>query len=536
MDKIRFLRWQGTLFFFLTSISLFLPVGIFYFFDGSYLAYGNESLAYRYFTTYRLIAGDDGAIWLPQGFFTLALQKVILIIQNNFVSPLTNLRSSLELFGIFTNLVQTLLAIIVLAVIYLDKKLTTFHKWLPLVFFLILIYGSSNNGIYYSLLPDYYQLDMVMLTSAIGLFYYFSFRKTHEITVFSICVLGGLTGLAIVNKISLLFPFMAPLSVLILKYIKDYRKFYKKLALYGGFLALGLFMPLIFLYCNNHHHIALDFERWVSFICSPGAENSFSDNLKFIYLYYIDYYIFFITYVIIWISGTYYIFTSETLYSSRSLTCAIMLGITLMCVLIPLKTRPAGTTNFEVYGSITALTIMFFAVIPKDARFFSYFKVLIVILWLSLLHPKRDLQNLVKASQNSMHSARIVWQAHNTFLSNSSHPLIILPENSYSIGSVEELLIKGLSEFPSWTITTGKTTLNKIAPNLSIYTDYNKHEPQFSSFLEYTSIMWIDKKEDELSLTQKIPLLGEVITRSYKCEAWPFDREANRVIHLCKRG
>lgn len=532
MNKIRFLRWHGTtLFFFLASISLFLPVGIFYFHNGSYLAYGNESLAYRYFTTYRLISGETGAIWLPQGFFTLALQKVIFIIQNNFVSPLTNFRASLELFGIFTNLVQTLLAIIVLLVIYLDKKLTPFYKWLPMVFFLILIYGSSSSGIYYSLLPDYYQLDMVMLASAIGLFYHFSFRKPNEITIFSICILGGATGLAIINKISLLFPFMAPLSVLAINYIKDYKKW----AFYGFFLLLGLVSPLIFLYHNNHHHIALDLEKWRSFISSPGGEHSFFENLKFIYIYYRDYVIFFISYVVIWTFGMYFIIKHETLYSSRTLMCAMLFGITLMCLIIPLKTRPAGTTNFEVYGSITALIMMFLALVPKGVRYLTYFKTLIIITWISLLHPKSDLQNLVNASENSKQNSAIIWRAHETLLAKSSHALMILPDNSYGIGSVEELLIKGLSEFPSWTITTGKTTLNKIAPNLSIYTDYNKHEPQFSSFLEYTSIMWIDKKEDELSLTQKIPLLGDVITHNYKCEAWPFE-EVNRVIHLCKRG
>lgn len=60
-----------------TAFCLFPPVCIFYYFHGSYLVYANESLAYRYFTTYRLISEESGSIWLPQGFDRICISLFI---------------------------------------------------------------------------------------------------------------------------------------------------------------------------------------------------------------------------------------------------------------------------------------------------------------------------------------------------------------------------------------------------------------------------------------------------------------------------
>lgn len=527
-------KLSNTIFFLLiSSFCLFLPFIIFTYYDGSYLAYANESLAYRYFTTYRLMSGEQGLLWLPQGFFTLALQKIILLVQNHFIVPYASFRSSLEWFGIFTNTIQSLLALIVLAIIFTDSHLKLFFKWLPLIFFILMLYGTNNNGMYYNILPDYYQLDVALMAACLGSYFYIAFRNSSEISHAAVGCIGILTGLAIVNKLSLLFPFLAPISLLTIKQIAKPKKLGTVLLVYTSTVIIGIILPLLFLYLKNHKGIALDFAGWVKFVRSPGSENSFLGNLRTIYTSGSNYVVFTLTYICVWFCVFITVIRKHSMHSLPFLNCIILLSITLLSFIIPLKARAAGTTNFETFGSISALTMMSFSLIPTSSIIYQR-KYLIVIFWLLLLHPIMNLKQLGYDALGSKKRADIAWSAHNALLASGGNAIMILPNNSYGIGSVEELLLKGLSEFPTWYITTGKETLKQFANNLSFYTDYNKEDLRLSSF-NYTNIMWIDKKED-VSLTVKIQALNSSLLQGYHCKQLPFDDQGLRIINICSKN
>jgi hypothetical protein len=89
---------------------------------------------------------------------------------------------------------------------------------------------------------------------------------------------------------------------------------------------------------------------------------------------------------------------------------------------------------------------------------------------------------------------------------------VVIPDNRYAIGSVEEILMKGVSDFPTWNITTGRRVLSDVAPGLTFRTSVDRLDSQ-------TTVMWIDIP-GETSLATRFPALGIREVGATTCQRW----------------
>lgn len=208
--------WAEAAAFVVCGTLLFAPFIVFVINGGSYLQSGHESLAYRYFFPYRLTMGEEGVLWVPQGWATVILQRVIFAVQGYFVSPEVELRQSMELFGALTTAVQSALGLAVLGVAFWDRSLPWIQKAAVAMALLIPVYCTMTAGPYYWMLPDYYQLNVVLAAGLAYLFFKSERLVDGKSWITGAALLGAFLGVVVANKISLAIPCMVPLIPVVL--------------------------------------------------------------------------------------------------------------------------------------------------------------------------------------------------------------------------------------------------------------------------------------------------------------------------------
>src|SRR5207245_236972 len=96
-------------------------------------------------------------------------------------------------------------------------------------------------------------------------------------------------------------------------------------------------------------------------------------------------------------------------------------------------------------------------------------------------------------------SSETAWSIHSWLASLKRPVLVYLPDNRYAGGTVEEALLKGMSDLPTWNITTGQTLLDTLAPG------YSFHQ-QLLEIPADAAVMWLDIP-GESPLSDRTPAL-----------------------------
>src|SRR4030095_96410 len=93
--------------------------------EGDHLPFAHETLAYRYFANVRILNGEGGRIYLPQGQLLTLLQHIILLVLRAVSGhSFFDLRPMLHWYAITTNAVTALLYGIIMVASALDRRLT----------------------------------------------------------------------------------------------------------------------------------------------------------------------------------------------------------------------------------------------------------------------------------------------------------------------------------------------------------------------------------------------------------------------------
>jgi len=210
--------------------------------------------------------------------------------------------------------------------------------------------------------------------------------------------------------------------------------------------------------------------EWQVFVLNPGAEPGFTDSLMGIaggtrlpqlHLAFIW------VALALWLSALGLVGRRMvTLVGHRAFegTLGVFLVVTAGLHLAGLIHRPAETTLFEcgLFLAVGGATLLALLPIAGGYRRAAAGWIVLLLAWTAVsaarcLPSPATLANLRTTGDHA-------WEIHR-WLDHTQTPILVyLPDNRYVAGSVEEALLKGFSDTPTWTITSGYDLLEKIAP------------------------------------------------------------------------
>ena len=210
--------------------------------------------------------------------------------------------------------------------------------------------------------------------------------------------------------------------------------------------------------------------------------------------------------------------------SKESLTVISIISLAALQIFISLKTRAAGTTIFETFCMLTAFTMMIIGTIKTKDIFLVRVKWCFIgscVIVGGTFITKNQIQQfnpIEKIDQNNL-----FWEIHKDIISYRKPIIMVIPDNSFTVGSVEELLLKGFSDFPTWNISRGQELLNHFAPMMKFRTNYGKELPE----MPYPSgvvIAWFEKAEisnNNNNFRNMYPELNNALVKNNaECKKW----------------
>jgi hypothetical protein len=490
----------------------------------SIVVVASESVGYRYFTNLRLIEGERSSLFVPQGHTVGALQHLIMSLQQAVLRiPPTRLRATLDTFGYITLLVNWAGTAAALIAAFSSRHLTRREKVSVGAVALVATYGSAS-GISIAMMPDYYgfetTLTVVALTAAL-----IAWRRGWSVTSWRTAIaFGTLAGLALATKITLVVTGCLPMLVVI---VKSRASILARFAAAGLFAATAVVTALLVVagaYRFQWSMVMASLGPWLSFVRNAGSEPGFWASFLWP----------FVTGAQPGASYGYGLLLLPTLGGLvlvafvrlsrgglwREAALTALLVTTMLLHGWALFRRPAGSTLWELVLFWCAATALIASLMPRDRWRTAVQTVLVgaavavsvvsVFLNVPRLLPLRALQV----------STTKVWDAHAFLHSYDGDKIVVIPDNRYTTGSVEEALMKGVSDFPTWNITRGQAVLNEVAPRLIFRQELDSLNPD-------VSVMWIDIP-GEASLTTRFPALArrereaEAKCRRWDIEAWPW--------------
>lgn len=431
------------------------------------VAFAAESVGYRYFHSYRLLHGDKSGLWLPQG-QTLG---VIHEFGQHLLDwgGVSGLRERIDFFSYGTLAFNTL---VFGAVAWgLGRALPA--GWRPRLLWaatgLFAVYGSWW-GQFSACLPDYYACEVTLTASCLGLFILWHQQPDFRMSSVRAVALGALAGAMVGIKITLLPAALLPLLPCLMRPEGSWQQWWRWLGLWVAAVAATIGAVIAIYYQFDFGHLAQAFHAWRSFVSAPGAEPGFVTSLlhpfaagnnpwadhRFVPVIFI-----------LWLAALAGLARAFFTDAARRREHLVLGLFVLACSALHLWAvfkRPAETTLFETALFLSAAAAAALASLPARP---AYQKA--TTLWLSLAFGwclVSGLQHFPSAATitSMQDTSRNAWEIHG-WLNATGRPIVVLlPDNRYVSGTVEETLLKGFSDVPTWNITSGYALLDTVAP------------------------------------------------------------------------
>jgi hypothetical protein len=446
---------------------------------GNYLAFANESLAYRYFANVRILDGQGSAVWTAQGQLTSFLQHFIVIVLQAVTAG--DLKTMLQLYGICTNLVVALLMLGIYLVVCFDYRLVWSDKAVILILGPAIVLGTINAGFYYWILPDYYAFSLVIITASI----YLALRNYRNPSVYNVrdaWISGVLCGVAASNKLTLLGPAGIVALLAIVKPPFDFSKFWSR-SLLVGLICVGSFL-FVFLGFYGFHprDTVAGLRHWFGFLRSAGPEPGFWEGnfWTFQRLYNYD------KVIALWAVTT--LFLAVDVARFRTWRPAIILIANLFVAILlalGLYKRGAGTTFFEISSILAGLTALMLAIRlgrPGQSRWLQAIPAMVALAAISQFDFAHNWFVVVKSRE----LANTAWEIRDYTTKLGRPVAIIIPDESYVSNGVEDLFNKGLRDLATNNFGAAKVMKERLAPR----TDFR----QEAGLIEIgMAVVWFEK-------------------------------------------
>ena len=510
----------------LCAVVLALPAILLFASDVSLIAITNESLAYRFFFSLRLLSGSDDVVFLPQGQALTALQQLFHLLFGTIPAGPDGLRAALDRFGYLT-LGANLLLLAGSFLLLFASSSTKCDRLLVLACGLFATYGS-RSGINAAMTPDYYVFESSLTILSLSLAFAI-LRKPSRMHTDGAALtmgLGVLAGVMAAVKISLAATAVLPLLAII-ENTRPSAGHLLVMVIRSGLVAAVIFGIIVLASYGFHLPALIDSApRWLAFIANPGSEPAFWSSVFFwrqdgnagaSYAYAL---------MVFPLASLIVLLRLSRRPADRNLLPLVLL-LFLAAHLYSLIHRPAGTTLWEI--TIFAAAASAFAAASFQDRWRTGAHVLLILLLVSqaTVSATINLPKLMDIPAFQTASNR-VWAAHEKLMSSGDRAVFLVPDNNYTAGTVAEALLKGSSDMPTWNITTGRRLLQTLAPGLEIVQTLGHLDPK-------SSVMWVDIPE-QTSLATQFPVLAERL-QTADCTQWRVQNWAwwPRIIIVCPR-
>ena len=433
----------------------------------SLIACAAESIGYRYFHSFRILHGDEGVIWEAQGQTLGVLANLINGLLD--LAHCSDLQQRIAWFGFGTLALNTAIFGVVIITFCRQPVVTWADRLLVGAIGLYGVYGS-RWGMASSWLPDYYTLETTASVAALALFIVYLRTPDVRLTIRRVLWLGVLAGAMVGIKITLLPAALLPVVVLWGRELNRPARWVPALLAWGVATALTLAAVVAVYYRFDFPQLFSALQAWRTFVSNPGAEPGFVDSLlgaavggRFPQMHHL----FFWFTIALWLVALGSLGVRLAAPHSGKVP-DLLLGVYVIATtalhLLGLYRRPAETTLFECGLFLAAGAAALLAVLPAAGWFRRT-----VIGWTALLGvwtvtsavrclPTPTTLTILRTTGDH------AWEIHR-WLDRTEAPIIVyLPDNRYVAGTVEEALLKGFSDTPTWQITRGYDLLEKVAP------------------------------------------------------------------------
>lgn len=509
------------------SLVFSLPLVFLLIARGSYLPFANESLAYRYFTSARILDGQGSSVWTPQGQLVTLIQNII-VAALQIATP-TDFKARLEYFGLFTNLAASLSMFGVNLAAIFDDRLRPYDKAMVLMLGPAIILGTINAGFYYSILPDYYAFSLVIISASVYLALHF-FRSDAAFSSRDMHFAGMLCGIAAANKLTLLGPAGIVALIAITRAPLDTWHFLKRTMFVGAICLATFCVIFIGVYAFNPYDAFIVFMHTLGFLKSASAEPGFWEGNFWMFQEIYNYdKIFFI-----WLAATLYL-AFEAWKSKAWRATIILMANLLVAVLlgIGLYKRGAGTTFFELSSILAGLAALSLAVglglRPRTAWIMGV-PALIFVAALSQFDFSHNWVVVTKSRE----LARKSWEIREYTASLSRPVVVVIPDESYVSNGVEDLLNKGLRDLSTNSFESAKAMKERIVPQ----TDFRQ---EIGVVDVGTAVVWFEKWDLAVDKPLKETVLEEAhrwqtltqIASINACRTWRTGYSNLVLAHVC---
>lgn len=453
----------------LAIVLLFFPPLIYLKNGIALTAVANESLSYRYFYSLRLLQGEASGIVLPQGQALTILQHGFnLLLTYVFHFPLTDTWNRMEIFGYLSLFSVSLLSSGILIWIGISKKIEWQIKILLTIVLISFCY-ASRSGLSAFATPDYSSFEAVLTMFAVCLFIYTRTMDAKNRPQFLMLFLGMFAAILVAMKVSLLFTAIFPLLGLLsntkLKQ-QPLAKLLKLLMQFAFWFVVWVGLLLCLFYCFNFSSMFSAFSTWGQFLANPGSEPNFWQNLLGSLYGSADQstgygYAWVIVLASLAVQCFVFVIAVKTHQVQTRVITVVLIASSLLYLFF-LYHRPAGTTLWELSLYLTASACIALILNPQLKKtIWSFSLLLMLTVCVSLMINFSAVLDINRFQLSSL----AVHDIH-TFASSQPKMVAVIPNNDNTTGTVEEGLMKGASDFPTWNITTGQKLLNQIALGL----------------------------------------------------------------------
>lgn len=480
--------------------------------DAGFLSLANETLAYRFFYSERMLAGETLAVGV--GYLVSVVHHIVYLSMHVFPSvAAASLETRLDLFSLLTigALSATLCGILFIAI--RSSRLLLIDHILLVMTMLVPLYGTVIMGFLYALMADYHLVNIILCTATLLLFQWV-WRNTSMVSRPTVIALGIFVGIAMANKITMLVPAGVILVPAVFHRSAKWHEILLRtlLAMVGMVAAFALVHLLSYL--GSVPRTLAGLRIWWAFASNPGFEPAFWTDLFNVFIVGFNYGYFFAYSLGVLLFFTIALAIRRELFNWTSLLVLIYCVAAFGACLFFVGKRPAGSTLFDSTLFIFTLSAVIFTVTTawKSAR-------LLIVLsfagWIALAGVTFSAGKLHSMIASSRLDSKIKWAVFDFTrqLANGRPIEVIYPDNSFHHEGPFELLFKAATDFPTWQISTGKRTiLDRYAPGMSF-----RHNPgETTPKMPYDGgrvLVWFDLPESQ-PLEMRYRELAKILSRS----------------------
>jgi hypothetical protein len=416
---------------------------------GNHLPFSHETLAFRYFANVRILNGEGGEIYLPQGQLITLLQHLILLMLRAVSGrSFFDLQPMVEWYATATNITTSMLFGAIALAIAFDRRLTWFDRAVIMLTGPFVTLATGRAGFYYTLLPDYYGVDIVITVAAI----YLAIALLRDARPFQwrdLIMAGLFWGIAGSNKLTLLGPIGIVVIMAAARAPLTLPMFIFRGAIAGMFAVASFLTIFLLCYLGQPSQALLALQNWFAFFQTVGAENGFWEHNFLTFMPSMHYDLI----VGIWLSGTIGLCLAITVrrewFSRIGILWISIVAVALLLV-IGLVKRGSGTTLFEMSVIVSGLAaIVFAAMLGSHPRW--QFGLPLIATAILLATINFDVRHNWFVVTRSGEIAGRIWQMHD-YVEHLGAPggktLVFMPD-AVSIAwdnSIEDLIALGYTD------------------------------------------------------------------------------------------